>query len=259
MLNAIFWLLRTGAPWRDLPERYGPWQTVYKWSSQWRRDGTWDKMLEALQIGLDSEGRIDWDLSCVDGTKMAARVPSSSLASWTLAGATTSLNGPPSASSRMLRFTPALARSVGFGPTVSPPKSLAHSGVGGLPLPVHLAQFVALLDDVCPDGLQHPAHQPSLVGALHGAVVAELFGQHVPLAAGVQPEDHTVQHGPRLGARTAGLGRRVEFFDDVGDPFSQLVRHAPNRRQRLGLLVSLARSQFLRQRVLQMVIGRNWF
>jgi transposase len=72
MLNAIFWLLRTGAPWRDLPERYGPWQTVYEWFSQWRRDGTWDKMLAALQVRLDSEGRIDWDLWCVDGTTVRA-------------------------------------------------------------------------------------------------------------------------------------------------------------------------------------------
>jgi transposase len=72
MLNAIFWLLRTGAPWRDLPERYGPWQTVYEWFNRWRRDGTWDKMLEALQIRLDGEGRIDWDLWCVDGTNVRA-------------------------------------------------------------------------------------------------------------------------------------------------------------------------------------------
>lgn len=72
MLNAIFWLLRTGAPWRDLPERYGPWQTVYEWFNRWRREGTWDKMLEALQIRLDREGRIDWDLWCVDGTNVRA-------------------------------------------------------------------------------------------------------------------------------------------------------------------------------------------
>lgn len=71
-LNAIFWLLRTGAPWRDLPERYGPWQTVYDWFNRWRRDGTWDRMLQALQIRLDREGQIDWDLWCVDGTTVRA-------------------------------------------------------------------------------------------------------------------------------------------------------------------------------------------
>jgi len=72
VLNAIFWLLRTGAPWRDLPDRYGPWQTVYDWFQRWRRDGTWDRMLQALHIRLDSQGRIDWDLWCVDGTTIRA-------------------------------------------------------------------------------------------------------------------------------------------------------------------------------------------
>lgn len=72
VLNAIFWLLRTGAPWRDLPERYGPWQSVYHWFNRWRGDGTWDRMLEALHIRLDREGRIDWDLWCVDGTTIRA-------------------------------------------------------------------------------------------------------------------------------------------------------------------------------------------
>ena len=72
VLNAIFWLLRTGAPWRDLPERYGPWQTIYHWFNRWRRDSTWDRMLEALQIRLDREGCIDWDLWCVDGTTIRA-------------------------------------------------------------------------------------------------------------------------------------------------------------------------------------------
>ena len=72
VLNAIFWLLRTGAPWRDLPDRYGPWQSAYHWFNRWRRDGTWDRMLQALQIRLDREGRIDWDLWCVDGTTIRA-------------------------------------------------------------------------------------------------------------------------------------------------------------------------------------------
>ena len=49
MLNGIFWILRTGAPWRDLPERYGPWQTVYQYFTDWRADGTFDRLLGALQ------------------------------------------------------------------------------------------------------------------------------------------------------------------------------------------------------------------
>lgn len=72
MLNGVLWILRTGAPWRDLPERYGPWQSVYEYFTTWRADGTFDRVLEALQIRLDREGKIDWDLFCIDGTNVRA-------------------------------------------------------------------------------------------------------------------------------------------------------------------------------------------
>lgn len=52
MLNAALWILRTGAPWRDLPERYGPWQSAYEYFNTWRSSGTYDRILEALQIRL---------------------------------------------------------------------------------------------------------------------------------------------------------------------------------------------------------------
>jgi transposase len=68
LLNGMMWILRTGAPWRDLPERFGPWQTVYNYFNRCRAEGLWDRILEALQIRLDSEGRIDGDLWCVDGS-----------------------------------------------------------------------------------------------------------------------------------------------------------------------------------------------
>lgn len=70
VLNGILWILRSGAPWRDLPERYGPWQTVYHRFNTWRSKGVFDQILEALQIRLDAEGRIDWDLWCIDGTSI---------------------------------------------------------------------------------------------------------------------------------------------------------------------------------------------
>ncbi len=59
MLNGILWILRTGAPWRDLPERFGPWKTVYHYFHRWRDDGTFDRILQALQIHLDRSGQID--------------------------------------------------------------------------------------------------------------------------------------------------------------------------------------------------------
>lgn len=72
MLDGIFWILRTGAPWRDLPERFGPWQTVYDYFSAWRRGGVFGRILEALQVRLDRDGRIDWDLWCIDGSSVRA-------------------------------------------------------------------------------------------------------------------------------------------------------------------------------------------
>lgn len=72
MLNGMFWVLRSGAPWRDLPERFGPWQTVYHHFNSWRRGGVYDRILAALQVRLDAEGQIDWDLWCVDGTMVRA-------------------------------------------------------------------------------------------------------------------------------------------------------------------------------------------
>ena len=52
VVNGILWKLRTGAPWRDLPERYGPWQTCYDRLVRWRRDGIWDRLLLAMWSGL---------------------------------------------------------------------------------------------------------------------------------------------------------------------------------------------------------------
>lgn len=72
MLNGMMWILRTGAPWRDLPERFGPWQTVYHYYNEWRKQGVYDRILEALQIRLDAKGYIDWDLWCVDGSSVRA-------------------------------------------------------------------------------------------------------------------------------------------------------------------------------------------
>jgi transposase len=72
VLNGMFWWLRTGAPWRDLPERFGPWQTVYDRLVRYRTDGTLDKIIQLLQVKLDRKGKIDWELWCIDGTNIRA-------------------------------------------------------------------------------------------------------------------------------------------------------------------------------------------
>lgn len=72
MLNGLLWKLATGAAWRDIPERYGPWQTVYERFTAWRLDGTWDRIVSALQSQLDAEGQSDWSQFNIDGTSVRA-------------------------------------------------------------------------------------------------------------------------------------------------------------------------------------------
>src|SRR6266566_1791262 len=67
LINGIRWRTRTGAPWRDVPARYGAWQTVYGLLRRWQRDGTWARILTALQGEADARGLITWDVS-VDAT-----------------------------------------------------------------------------------------------------------------------------------------------------------------------------------------------
>lgn len=72
IVNAIFYILCTGAPWRDLPERYGPWQTAYNRFNRWRKEGLVEKILRELQIMMDNAGLIDWQLWCIDGSNIRA-------------------------------------------------------------------------------------------------------------------------------------------------------------------------------------------
>ncbi|GHE80300.1 transposase [Streptomyces griseoaurantiacus] len=54
VINGILFRIRTGVPWRDLPERYGSWKTVYERHRRWSADGTWDRIPHAVQAGVDS-------------------------------------------------------------------------------------------------------------------------------------------------------------------------------------------------------------
>lgn len=71
-INGILWILRTGAPWRDLPSRYGKWQTVSGRFYRWRRSGIWQKILQSLQQQADASGQIDWEVHYVDGSVIRA-------------------------------------------------------------------------------------------------------------------------------------------------------------------------------------------
>ena len=66
VINGILWKLGTGSPWRDLPERYGPWQTCFDRFDRWRRDGTWDRLLAHAQTKSDAVGEVRWEVSVDD-------------------------------------------------------------------------------------------------------------------------------------------------------------------------------------------------
>jgi len=72
VLNGILWVLRTGAPWRDLPERYGKWPTVYSRFRRWQQAGVWQRLLSQVQALVDAQGELDWELHFVDGTIVRA-------------------------------------------------------------------------------------------------------------------------------------------------------------------------------------------
>ncbi|MFH8379065.1 IS5 family transposase [Streptomyces cyaneofuscatus] len=67
VIDGIRWRVRTGAPWRDLPTEYGPWQTVYGLFRRWQRNGVWSSVLTGSQARADAVGLITWDVN-VDST-----------------------------------------------------------------------------------------------------------------------------------------------------------------------------------------------
>ena len=72
VIDGIIWILCTGSSWRDLPEEYGKWQTVFCRYNSYRKTGVFSKILQALQVELNSDKKIDWNLVCVDGTTIRA-------------------------------------------------------------------------------------------------------------------------------------------------------------------------------------------
>jgi len=68
VLDGVFWIARTGAPWRDLPDHFGKWSSVYRQFRRWSLTGLWDLLLEALN---DTEGVPD-SLQMIDSTIVRA-------------------------------------------------------------------------------------------------------------------------------------------------------------------------------------------
>ena len=73
VFNGILWILRTGAQWADLPDRYPPYQTCHRYFQQWCRDGTLKRLLHALARDLYERGGIDLTEAFIDGTFAGAK------------------------------------------------------------------------------------------------------------------------------------------------------------------------------------------
>lgn len=71
VINAMLWQANTGVPWRDLPERYGPWKTAHERLRTWTADGTWDRILEHVVVKDDAVGAVEWTIS-VDSSSVRA-------------------------------------------------------------------------------------------------------------------------------------------------------------------------------------------
>jgi transposase len=71
LIDGIRWRAWTGAPWRDLPPGYGPWESAYGLFRRWQRDGTWAVLVTALQALADAAGHVTGDVSAGSGTARA--------------------------------------------------------------------------------------------------------------------------------------------------------------------------------------------
>jgi transposase len=72
-LNGILWILRTGAPWADLPKRYGSYQTVHRRLQRWREEGFFEDLLVALAEDLRERGGLNLEECFIDGTFVSAK------------------------------------------------------------------------------------------------------------------------------------------------------------------------------------------
>jgi len=72
-LNSILWILRTGAQWADLPERYPPYQTCHRRDQRWVREGLFERILEALATDLKERGKLNLSECFIHGTFIVAK------------------------------------------------------------------------------------------------------------------------------------------------------------------------------------------
>ena len=110
-LHGLRWLLRTGAPWRDWPARYGPWRTVASRCSRWQRAGVFPHLVATLQQQAEAAGPWAWTLHVVERTRIRAPQPA--------AGATNGPQRPKPSGAAQAAFVP---------PAISGPRARASPG-----------------------------------------------------------------------------------------------------------------------------------
>src|SRR5215208_1352403 len=131
-------------------------------------------------------------------------------------------------------FDPVFGSVGGIGASEIPNARLAHRPIGGLPLEVYSAEFLALLDELLPDEIEYAKLDPPLQSAVHRRVVGELFlGQLVPLAAATHPEDDRIEGLALVYARTTASLWRIVLFEDRFDDDPQLIGYSPYSGKRL--------------------------
>lgn len=72
VLNGILWILRSGAPWQDLPQRYPPRSSCHDRLQRWQQDGTWLRILQAVQAQYDQRGNLVWAENALDASIVRA-------------------------------------------------------------------------------------------------------------------------------------------------------------------------------------------
>lgn len=73
VLNGIIWICRTGAQWKEMPDKYPPYQTCHRYFQSWIESGTWDKVLWEIAKDLKDRGKIDITECFIDGTFASAK------------------------------------------------------------------------------------------------------------------------------------------------------------------------------------------
>lgn len=73
VLDGVLWICRTGAPWKDLPNKFPPYQTCHRYFQHWNQEGIWNKILFRLAEDLKDRGKIDITECFIDGTFSSAK------------------------------------------------------------------------------------------------------------------------------------------------------------------------------------------